>query len=138
MIKLLSGKRGSGKTVNMINNANSVSAECKGHVVFIDNNNQPMLQLSKEIRFINTDNFGIDNFSSLYGLICGIISENYDTDTIYVDNILNDFNFKSPGNEADFAKLVKTADDNKLNIIFSINEEIDIPEYLSKYRIDEL
>ena len=138
MIKLLIGKRGSGKTLDMINNANNVAEQSHGHVVFIDNNTQPMLRLSKQIRFINTENFKINNFSSLYGLLCGIISENYDTDTMYVDNLLNDFDFEKESNKEDFKKLVKVTNDNKLNIIFSVNEELDIPDYIKEYHVNEL
>ena len=138
MIQVLMGKRGSGKTMLMIEHANSKSENSNGHIVFIDNEDSPMLRLGKKIRFVNTNTFDISNFSSLYGLVCGIISENYDTDTIYIDNILNEFDFDFQHNQNDFEKLVKVAEENKLHLIFSVNEEVNPPEYITIFKQDEL
>ena len=48
-----------------------------------------MLQLNKKIRFIDTNDLGVRDCESFYGLICGIVSQNYDVENVYVDALSN-------------------------------------------------
>ena len=53
MIKVFYGKKGMGKTKNMLENALSVANESRGNVVYIDDSNELLSKLSHKIRFIN-------------------------------------------------------------------------------------
>ena len=138
MIQVFMDKRGSGKSKEMISKANLKVKDSKGHIVFIDDDSRPMHELERAIRFINTESFEIDSFSSLYGLICGIISENFDTDTIYIDGLLNKIDFENECSTKDYEKIEKLAEENKISLVFAVNDDNSIPDFVKKYVTNKL
>ncbi len=87
MVKLLIGEAGSGKTKTMIQMANESVELVKGELVYIESSSKHIHQLHRDIRFISTRDFNLDTFSSIYGFICGLVSENYDIEKIYIDGL---------------------------------------------------
>lgn len=87
MVKLLIGEAGSGKTKAMIQMANDSVEEVKGEMVYIESTNKHMHQLHRDIRFISTQDFNLDSIKSVYGFLCGLVSENYDIQKIYIDGL---------------------------------------------------
>ncbi|MBP2026973.1 ABC-type phosphonate transport system ATPase subunit [Acetoanaerobium pronyense] len=87
MVKLLVGEAGSGKTKAMIHMANEAVDLAKGEIVYIESSSKHMHQLHRNIRFISTQDFALNTFNSLYGFLCGLVSENYDIEKIYIDGM---------------------------------------------------
>ena len=92
MIQVFCARRGSGKTKRLIELANHQQLEAKGDSVYIDDDSRPMLQLNRSIRFIDTMEYGVRDCSDFYGMLCGIISSNYDIENIYIDGLFNIIN----------------------------------------------
>lgn len=134
MIRLFCGKRGSGKTKNLINMANERAANKKGDIVYIDDDNRPLFDLNREIRFITTGDFDFKDYEDLYGFLCGILSEDYDVDTVFIDGLSNIIQ-KDINNAAHlFLQVEKIAEKNKIDFFINVNNEEDnIPEFLKKY-----
>jgi chromosomal replication initiation ATPase DnaA len=87
MIQVIAGDKGSGKTKKMISLANECLTDSKGHVIFLSNTSEAMYELNSSIRLINTSEFPISSIDSFVGFIYGIISEDYDVEYAYIDNI---------------------------------------------------
>lgn len=88
MVKLLIGKKGTGKTKALIEQVNAASSVAKGNVVFISNNtSSAIFDISRNVRMTDTTDFDIVNYSEFEGFICGIISGNYDITNIFVDGL---------------------------------------------------
>lgn len=85
MVKFIVGEKGTGKTKIMIDMANVAAKESKGHVVYIDRDNSHVYDLDRSLRFINAGEFQIENLKTFYGFLCGIISQNFDIETIFMD-----------------------------------------------------
>ena len=131
MIRLIYGKKGSGKSKKLLDMANAEVESAAGNIVYIDDNNRCIYDLNHEIRFINTSDYGIDNVDKLYGFVCGILSGDFDISSIYIDGL---------------KKLIKKEDkdlkellDNFENMFSDINAFMVVsgseqpPEYLGKY-----
>ena len=119
MVQIFCEKRGSGKTKRLIELANHQQINSKGVAVYIDDDSRPMFQLNRQIRFVNTKDYGIKECSSLYGMICGILSSNYDIENIYIDGLLN---------------IVEGTVDDSINLfkmIESIGETYDVNVYIN-------
>ena len=134
MIQVFFNMRGSGKTKALINLANEKAEGCKGNVVYIDDDERPMLQLSRKIRFIATNGFDLDDYNSFYGFLCGILSEDYDVDTIFIDGLSNIVS----GNIIDaahlFCDLEHITEERGVNMYINVNsEDKAIPEFMKKY-----
>ena len=59
MVNLIAGKKGSGKTKDIVNKANDALLSSKGNTIFIDDDNRAMYDLHHDIRFINLSEFPI-------------------------------------------------------------------------------
>lgn len=134
MIHVFCNKRGSGKTKALINSANDAVLEAKGHVVYIDDDSRHLFDLDRRIRFISTNGYGLKDYNSFYGFLCGIISEDYDASTIYIDGLFNIVR----GNITDaahlFLELEKLSKEYNIEFYININhEDKEIPEFVKKY-----
>ena len=95
MVKLLIGHKGSGKTKQMIDLANTQAQNSNGSVIYINKNSRLMLDLSYMIRVICMEDFPeITNSDEYIGFLYGIISLDSDIETIYIDSILKHANFQ--------------------------------------------
>jgi hypothetical protein len=134
MIQVFCDKRGAGKTKTLINMANDRIIASKGDVVYIDDDSRPMLQLDRRIRFVATEEYGLKDYNSFYGFLCGMLSEDYDIETVFVDGLFNII----PGNISDAAHLFLDLESlsKKYGLHFYINinhENEELPEFIKKY-----
>ena len=97
MITLITGKKGSGKTKKLIEQANNAISNSKGNVVFIEKGNQLTYDIGHEVRLIDIDSYKIGGFNAFYGFIAGICAGNYDVTDVLIDSTL-----KIGGNDRPF------------------------------------
>ncbi len=89
MVKLLIGKKGSGKTKSMVDMANEMVEESKGSIIFINKNQRLMCDLKHKIRVVCMEEFEhITNSDEYIGFIYGIISSDHDIEAVFIDSIL--------------------------------------------------
>ena len=87
MIKVIIGEKGTGKTKALLDSVNNALERDKGSVVFINNNKRHVLDLNYKIRMVDTSEFDISSYDELFGILCGIISQNCDITNIFLDSI---------------------------------------------------
>lgn len=134
MIKVIFGPKGMGKTKILIDSANEMVKSAKGDVVFIDDSKQLIFDLKHEVRFVNIADFPPMGSEGFYGFICGIISQNYDIEGIFIDRL----NFITKQNvsehEAFFRNLQSIDEKSNINFFITMNgTNEEIPEFLKKY-----
>lgn len=123
MIKVFCGRRGTGKTKKLLGIANEYLKQAKGDSVYIDVNNKNTIHLNGDIRFINTNELKIKDNEGVYGLICGIIAQNYDVENIYIDNLTNMIDFSLPYTEKLFEKLEELSGRFNISIFINVDYE---------------
>lgn len=137
MIKVIIGKKGSGKTKHMIDEVNTAVKEEPGCLVFLSKGNRLMYDLAHNVRYVNTQEFAIENYDEFYGFICGIISNNFDTSHIFVDSIWKIVDTAEEGFENCLKQLEAIGE--KFNIHFSISisaDKSEAPDYLTPYLVE--
>lgn len=87
MIQVLAGEKGSGKTKKLISIANELVSQSKGHIIYINNSSEIMFDLNSAVRLIDTSQFPISTIDSFEGFISGILSQDYDIETVFIDNL---------------------------------------------------
>ncbi|MEZ4357542.1 MAG: hypothetical protein R2876_02785 [Eubacteriales bacterium] len=134
MIRMLYGKKGSGKSKKIVDMANESVKTAKGVSVFIDDDNRLMYDLKRDIRFVDTTEYGIDSLDRLYGLICGMMSQNYDLECVFIDG-LNNIVKEDIAEMKDFFKnLDKVTEANNVDVVMIISADAkDMPKFLTKY-----
>lgn len=132
MIKLIVGKKGSGKTKILLEAVEQGVANSDGNVVFIDNSDQHSFQLVHSVRLINALSYGINEHERFYGFVAGILAGNYDITDIYVDAILRIVgrDYDKLGQLLD--KIDKISD--QVTIMFTVSADMsELPESVKKY-----
>ena len=82
MIHIIAGDKGKGKTKALIDKVNNEVKVVSGTVVFLDNNNKHLYELSNRVKMINCTSYGISKLDSFTGFVRGIISQNSDIEKI--------------------------------------------------------
>ncbi|MBQ9561854.1 MAG: twitching motility protein PilT, partial [Lachnospiraceae bacterium] len=88
MIQIICGEKGKGKTKILLDHVSKAVKEANGSLVYLDKSNQHMFELSNRVRLINCTEYMISNSSEFVGFISGIISQDHDLETIYLDSFL--------------------------------------------------
>jgi len=136
MIQVIYGKRGSGKSKKMVSLANDKVKATDGNVVFVDDDSRAIHELDREIRFIDAAEYGLMDYRSIYGFLCGIIATNYDVTTIFVDGLLNAMDKKSESSEKIFEKLQLFSETNKIDLYIAMHDEGELAiSELEKYKV---
>ena len=136
MIKLIVGHKGSGKTKTMIEMANNAAKNSNGNVICIEKGIQLTYDLSYQVRLVDIEQYGIKEYDSYFGFLCGLMAGNYD-----ITDIFCDATFKICGKDLEkFAdmieKLFVLTSSNGLTIVFTTScEPEEIPERIKKYQI---
>lgn len=137
MINVIIGAKGSGKTKYMVDHVNMAVKDEPGTLVFISKDNRLMYDLKSAVRYINTEEFAVDDYDVLYGFLGGIISNNYDVSHIFIDSIWKVVISEEEGFESFLNRIEALGE--KLNINFTITISADknsAPEYLKKYLVE--
>ena len=88
MINLITGRKGSGKTKQLIELVNTALGTTKGHVVVIEQGIKLRPDIKYTARLIDTNEYRIQRFDALYGFLAGIAAGNYDITDVFVDGVL--------------------------------------------------
>ncbi|MDR0886830.1 MAG: hypothetical protein LBN22_10880 [Clostridiales Family XIII bacterium] len=133
MITLLIGGEGTGKTKEMIDLANARAKVSDGHVVFLSKTERLKLDLVHDIRVVSLKDYPeITNSDEYIGFLYGIISSDYDIESIYVDSVLK----QSHVNKEDipqFLQRLKVISEEH-DIRFTVSLDGDIDKLSEKYK----
>lgn len=123
MIQIIAGQKGKGKTKRLIDKANADIKRAKGNIVYLDKSDKHMYELSNKIRLINVFNYGIDSTDGFLGFISGIISQDHDLDTMFLDSFLKLANLEGKDISDTIDKLDKIG--SKFNVTFVLSVSLD-------------
>ena len=137
MVKILAGEKGEGKTKRMIDIANAAGKEAKGNIVFVDDDNSHMYDLHYSVRFVETPKFIMEDPQVFRGFVCGILSQNSDIETIYIDGLNHIMDRIS---DADFTAFIqeldKTSKEAEMDMVMIISRKTDaLPAEVQQYLI---
>ncbi len=136
MVKFILGVKGSGKTKRMIDMANESASASNGNVVYIDRDRNHIYDLNRSIRLIETGEFQLESLKSFYGFICGVISQNFDIEKIFIDGQKIVSNAEDDSLEAFIKHLEMLGEKFEVDFTVSCSRSVDgIPEFLKSYLI---
>lgn len=129
MLRIIIGEEGKGKTRLLLDTANNTAKTSGGHLIYIDQNNKHIYELSNKIRFVNASDFNINNSEMFIGFILGIISSDHDIDKIFLDNFKILSKSYSDSIAAALDKLSELSDNYDIDFVLSLSmKEDELPE----------
>ena len=132
MVKLIAGKKGSGKTKNLIEAIHTAEKESKGNVVAIQYGSSLNIDIYHKIRLINIEDYKVSCYNDMYGFVAGLLASNYDTTDLFVDGTLRIVgrDLEEVGKMLDRIAAIS----ENVNVVFTISaDEADMPESVKKY-----
>lgn len=137
MVKLLIGRKGSGKTKQMIDLANQSLEQRDGSIVFINKDNRLMLDLKYRIRVVCMEEYPhITNIDEYIGFVYGVISSDHDIQMIFIDSILKHADVQIEHLEEFLGRLSKISEMYGPDFVVSLSaEQAEIGEYIKQYEI---
>ena len=134
MLKLISGKKGTGKTKQVIDMVNESAKSSNGKVVCIEKSDNLRFDVSHDARLINTEDYGVAGYDSFYGFIAGIVASDYDVKEIYVDSITKIVGDDNAQIGEMLAKIDKLGDENNVGVTMMVSgDRKEFPESITKY-----
>ena len=88
MVKVIMGKRGSGKTKQVIELVNAAVNVEAGNVVCVEKGQNLRFNIKHSAKLIDITDYDMElSYSNLYAYICGLYSGNYDITHIFIDSL---------------------------------------------------
>lgn len=132
MIKLIVGNKGSGKTKALIAMCNEAVNNSQGNVVCLEKGLKLTYDITHKARLVDTDEYDIQNFDTLYGFLAGLLAGNYDITHVFVDATL-----KIGGRDYEaFATLVDQVNKLTSNVemVFTVScDPSELPQRIQKF-----
>lgn len=88
MIKLITGKKGTGKTKIIIDQINDAVKSTNGNIVCIEKGDNIRRSISFRVRWCDAESFAIEGYDAFYGFVAGMLAGNFDIKDVFVDGIL--------------------------------------------------
>ena len=129
MVQLIVGKKGKGKTKQLLDKVNSEVKDISGSIVYLDKSTKHMYELNNNVRLIDVSRYMIENADEFLGFVCGIISQDHDLEQMYFDSFLKIAVLEGKDISAVIEKLDKMSDFFQVDFILSVSmDESELPE----------
>ena len=133
MVEIIVGVKGKGKTKRLLEMANEAVKDAKGTVVYLDKSAKHMYELSNKIRLINVNDFDIMSSDGFTGFVSGIISQDHDLETMFLDSFLKLANLEGGDITPVIDALEKIGEKYNVNFVLSVSmDAADLPENAKK------
>ena len=139
MVQMIIGKKGKGKTKQLLDKVNTSIKTANGNIVYIDKSSKHMLELNNKIRLIDASGYGLKNSDEFIGFVLGIISQDHDLEEMYLDSFLKVAKLE----DADITATIKELDANSksfsVDFILSVSlDKEELPAELGEYIFMEM
>ena len=129
MVQLIVGKKGKGKTKQLLDKVNSEVKDISGSIVYLDKSTKHMYELNNKVRLIDVSRYMIENADEFLGFVCGIISQDHDLEQMYFDSFLKIAVLEGKDISAVVEKLERMSDFFQVDFILSVSrDESELPE----------
>ena len=133
MVQLIVGKKGKGKTIQLLDKVNSEIKVVTGNVVYLDKSMEHMYELNNKIRLIDVSQYMIESPEEFLGFVSGIISQDHDLQQMYFDSFLKISCLDKTDVEAVISKLEKISQSKGVDFVISMSlDEDELPESVKK------
>ena len=129
MVQLIVGKKGKGKTKQLLDKVNAEVKTANGNIVYIDKSTKHMFELNNKVRLISATDYPLKNSDEFIGFICGILSQDHDLEQMYLDSFLKVAKLEGCDISTTIEKLDKIGETFGVNFVLSVSmNECDLPE----------
>ncbi|MBS6195296.1 MAG: twitching motility protein PilT [Clostridiales bacterium] len=133
MVQLIVGKKGKGKTKQLLDKVNGAIKTAEGNIVYLDKSTKHMYELNNKVRLIDVSAYPLRDSSEFIGFICGIISQDHDLQEMYLDSFLKISQLDGKDITDTLEQLKKLSEVFKVDFILSVSlDKEELPDALQE------
>ena len=133
MIKIIMGRKGSGKTKAIAALANEAVKSEKGNIVFLERGNKLTYDIHISARLVDTKHYQVEGFERFVGFIYGLAAGNYDITHIFIDSVFKIVKSEDMGLFEKFlGELEVLSNESNINFTMTISAEAEAATDLVK------
>ncbi len=130
MVQLITGEKGEGKTKKMLDCVHEAMKTATGNLVYLDKSAQNIHELDNKVRLINVSEYPIQNTDQFLGFLCGICSQDYDLEAMYLDGFLKIAKLEGKDVSDALSQLNQISEQFKVKLVLSVTMNKDeLPEF---------
>ena len=130
MVQLITGEKGEGKTKKMLDCVHEAMKTATGNLVYLDKSAQNIHELDNKVRLINVSEYPIQNTDQFLGFPCGICSQDYDLEGMYLDGFLKIAKLEGQDISEALTQLNRISDQFKVKMVLSVSlSREQLPEF---------
>ncbi|MCI8532233.1 MAG: twitching motility protein PilT [Lachnospiraceae bacterium] len=130
MVQLITGEKGEGKTKKMLDCVHEAMKTATGNLVYLDKSAQNIHELDNKVRLINVSEYPIQNTDQFLGFLCGICSQDYDLEGMYLDGFLKIAKLEGQDISEALTQLNRISDQFKVKMVLSVSlSREQLPEF---------
>lgn len=131
MVQLIAGRKGKGKTKQLLDKVNGEIKEITGNIVYLDKSTKHMYELNNKVRLIDVSQCMIGTSSEFIGFVSGIISQDHDLQQMYFDSFLSIACLEGQDIVPTVDKLEKLSGKFGVDFVLSVSlDESELPDCL--------
>jgi len=132
MVKLIAGRRGTGKTKRLISAIHEAKAKSDGNVVAVQIGSSLNSEVNHSVRLINIEDYRIKDADQMFGFVGGIMASDYDCTDIFIDGTLRIVGRELDKIEDMLGKIDKVSGDTAVTFTISADAEA-LPDGIKKF-----
>lgn len=133
MIKLITGKKGTGKTKILIDLINDSVKTTNGSLVCIEKGETIRRSISYKVRWCDAEQFNICGYDAFYGFLAGMLAGNYDIKEVFVDGILK-IGGRDFGEFGEMLDKINSLAGDDTTVVFTVSaDDSELPESVKKF-----
>ena len=130
MVQLITGEKGEGKTKKMLDCVHEAMKTATGNLVYLDKSAQNIHELDNKVRLINVSEYPIQNTDQFLGFLCGICSQDYDLEGMYLDGFLKIAKLEGQDISEALTQLNRISEQVKVKMVLSVSlSREQLPEF---------
>ena len=135
MIQVIFGKKGSGKTKQLVTDINEAVKNETGSMVCIEKGSTLRFDVDHRVRLIDASEYASGSYTFLRGFLSGLHAGNFDITHIFVDNLYKIARSKDPVETENFLDWCSLFSAEKgVAFTFTIpGEPGDAPDYIARF-----
>ena len=135
MIRVIVGKKGSGKTARLVDLMNTIAKDETKSVVCVVRGKRLETQIKPQIRLIDINDYPTEGYRELLSFLAGICAKDYDLTDIYVDSVSKVTKVDDINQFEEFLPLLKPfSEATDVNFTFILSADPDeLPESIREY-----
>ena len=134
MISIIYGTKGTGKTKQIIESANTSLAKAKGDIVYLTDTNEYTLEINRNIRYVACNEAKVCSEENFLAFVRGMIASNYDIEKFFVDGIARIIKLELGQMENLFKELAIIGEKYGCEFIFTISADLEgMPQFIADY-----